>query len=411
MKILIVDDREAKVHRLVSALKTCPSLSADNILVAHCANDARRLLRTASIDLLVLDILLPLRENDTPTIDTSLTLLQELTEEDFYRKPDYILGLTAYPDAASIAEPRFKEWLWTLVHYDETSDEWIAPICNAISYISKTRNFSNRKHYETDLCIVTALDDPELTAVHRIPWRWDAPEPLDDTNFVRRGRIVMPGAEFSVVSASAARMGMVATALLSASLASHYKPRFMAMVGICAGIVNKTRLGDVIFADPTWDWQSGKRIYDKGVSRFAIAPHQLDVPEFLRVRAKQFSGEVKAFAEIRREFPNYPGHELRMLLGPVASGSVVLADGQVVEEIRQQHRSLLGIEMESYGMFAACASAAAPRPTAFALKSVCDFADQDKDDTMQAYAAYTSAAALRVFMERYLGEIIELAGT
>jgi nucleoside phosphorylase len=82
----------------------------------------------------------------------------------------------------------------------------------------------------------------------------------------------------------------------------------------------------------------------------------------------------------------------------------------VVDEIKLQHRSLLGIEMEAYGLFAAAASAEFPRPTPIAIKSVCDFADEDKSDEFQAYAAYTSARALGGFFERYMHEIGDFAG-
>jgi nucleoside phosphorylase len=67
-----------------------------------------------------------------------------------------------------------------------------------------------------------------------------------------------------------------------------------------------------------------------------------------------------------------------------------------------------GIEMEAYGLYAAAAQSGSPRPTAFALKSVCDFADEQKDDKWQAYAAYTSAEIFRTFAERYFTEIRQL---
>ena len=39
------------------------------------------------------------------------------------------------------------------------------------------------------------------------------------------------------------------------------------------------------------------------------------------------------------------------------------------------------------------------------LKSVCDFADPDKDDDFQAYAAYTSANLLWAFLKQYMNEL------
>jgi hypothetical protein len=48
------------------------------------------------------------------------------------------------------------------------------------------------------------------------------------------------------------------------------------MCGICAGVKGKVNIGDIVFADPVWDYQSGKFIKEDGVAKFSISPHQLD---------------------------------------------------------------------------------------------------------------------------------------
>lgn len=77
--------------------------------------------------------------------------------------------------------------------------------------------------------------------------------------------------------------------------------------------------------------------------------------------------------------------------------------------IVQQRRDLVGVEMEAYGLVAA-AQGGSIKPTAFVVKSVCDFASSLKNDNFQEYAAYTSANAMRVFFEHYMHEIYALAG-
>lgn len=228
---------------------------------------------------------------------------------------------------------------------------------------------------------------------------------MDDMTFVRRAVLQVGAKDYSIVAAAAPRMGMIATALLSAKLITRFRPRLIVMVGICAGVREKVNLGDVIFADTSWDWQSGKRVRDKENAEFAMDPHHLPAHEFLRSRAKQLQVDRASFAQIRADWPNPPAHDLRLHVGPVASGSAVLADGQTLTQIREQQRTLLGVEMEGYGLFAAAATADHPAPLAMVIKAVCDFADPDKNDEMQAYAAYTSANSLRLFLERYLPDI------
>ena len=194
---------------------------------------------------------------------------------------------------------------------------------------------------------------------------------------------------------------MVTTAILSAKLISLLRPKLIVMCGICAGVRQKVRLGDVLLADPAWDFQSGKRVKDEGNSSFSMAPHQLSVPAIVRTCVQQLQTDRTSLATMSASFgTDMPGIS-QIIVGPVASGSAVLADGEVIQEIKSQHRELIGVEMEVYGLYAAAEAASSPKPKAFALKAVCDFADPDKQDGVQRYAAFASANVLRLLLEKF----------
>jgi nucleoside phosphorylase len=63
---------------------------------------------------------------------------------------------------------------------------------------------------------------------------------------------------------------------------------------------------------------------------------------------------------------------------------------------------LLSIEMESYGVYAAASEFRILQPLPISLKAICDFADENKDDAHQEYAAYTSAAVTCALVEKFL---------
>lgn len=196
-------------------------------------------------------------------------------------------------------------------------------------------------------------------------------------------------------------MGMVSTALRAASIIQLLRPRLLAMCGICAGVQGKVRVGDVLLADPAWDFQSGKRVRDKDNSKFSIAPHHLYPPTLVRTHIEQLSGDTEGLMKISADYDSEAPNAIRVKIGPVASGSAVLADGLVIEEIKNQHRELLGIEMEAYGLYAAGHASSRPQPLTFAIKGVCDFADPDKKNDHQRYASYASANVLRLLMEKF----------
>ena len=96
----------------------------------------------------------------------------------------------------------------------------------------------------------------------------------------------------------------------------------------------------------------------------------------------------------------------RLLLGPIATGAGVVADSNYVKTIVEQQRKVLGIEMEIYGFYYAAENSCEPKPKYFALKSVCDFANESKNDDLQRYCSYMSAGVLEQLVIRHIKDIM-----
>lgn len=406
MRILIVDDFQSKYDRFIAGLELVGISRADIMLVTN-ANDARDCLENTAYDLMVLDVVLPLRAGDAPRDQNSIDLLIELASSDSLLRPRQIVGITAHDELVSKVAPIFKERLWTVVSYKEGQDEWIKQLLNCAVYLLGGADRGLARKPGVDLAIVCALHTPELAAVLQLPWDFKPARPIDDHTFVHDGKFLSDNSAYSVVAVAAPRMGMVSTALTAAKVIEILRPRCIVMIGICAGVKGKANVGDVILIDPCWDWQSGKRVRDKDDNAtFSVAPHQLDVPSMVRSHVEQLRADSEALNGISNKWKGDLPGKLRVVIGPVASGSAVLADGQVISEIREHNRELCGIEMEAYGLYAAARIAPNPQPIAFALKAVCDFADSDKDDKHQSYAAFTSANVAALLFERYAGRLL-----
>jgi len=402
VRILIADDQTRRYKRFIDALVAI-GLTREQIDIVPSANDARDRLAMTRYDLLILDILLPRWSEGDPETRHSLDLLLELHEGEGYYRPSHILGITADRNVADEVAENFEEWTWTVVTYSESNDDWVNCAVNCVRYVinDTKRSAEEAPKHGVDLAIICALEKPELEEVLKLPWNWTASRPLDDVTFVHDGKFQVDGRTITVSATFAPRMGMVSTALRSAALIAILRPRLIAMCGICAGVKGKVNLGDVLLADPAWDFQSGKRVRDKKNSIFSISPHQLPAPTLLRTHVEQIRGDFAALTKISTDFGSDFSGATRVVVGPVASGSAVIADGAVINEIKAQHRDLIGLEMEIYGMYAAAYGASKPQPLPFALKAVCDFADPDKEDKNQRYAAYASANVLRLLMERF----------
>lgn len=403
MKILIVDDNRAKWLKLIPALAQL-GINRSEIQVAECASDARRHLENDIFDLLILDLQLPEYLEGNPNLQPVKDLLDDLSENDNYIRPNMIVGFSAYQEYIDEIQSIQSAGAMVFHRFDESSDEWIEGILNAARFcIQQQKNIAASAIDSVDVCIITALYDPELRAVLNLPWNWKEPEPIDSATMIRRGSFLSNGNTYSVIAANASRMGMVASTAIATKLIACCKPRFVVMSGICAGVRGKTNYGDILLANPSWDYQCGKRLSNSEGSAFYIAPHQLHVKESIETRLLELGRDATLLRGIKDSWQgDKPDAELKILSGPVGCGSAVLADQSIIEElIRGQQRNLLGIEMEAYGIYSAANSSSDPSPFFFCVKSVCDFADNQKDDKYQKYAAYTSAAIVKVFFEKY----------
>ncbi|MFZ1220509.1 MAG: hypothetical protein WAO00_14540 [Chthoniobacterales bacterium] len=104
-----------------------------------------------------------------------------------------------------------------------------------------------------------------------------------------------------------------------------------------------------------------------------------------------------------------PSSRLKMMLGPVGSGSSVIANPSIIAELQSHQRKLVGIEMETYGVFYAARNATIQTPSAISIKSVSDFADAQKGDEFRAYAAFTSARYMYEFVIDSIAPAVALA--
>ncbi|HNP84286.1 MAG TPA: hypothetical protein PKN47_22720 [Nitrospira sp.] len=404
LKILIVEDQPQKLERVLSALQDVVTPESAHVESARDATSAKRLLRDAQYDLLVLDIALPDRQDSQPKKDGGILLLDEVLRRDIYKTPRHIVGLTGYQDILDTSGPKFAEDLWLILLYEPSSDAWIEQLQRKVRHILLTEQKSpTTSDYLTQLCIVTALQDPELKAVLRLPWSWQKRQLQNDTTIYHRGYYTRDGRTHDVVAAAAPRMGMTWAAALSMKMISVFRPRYIAIVGILAGMRGQCELGDIVVADPGWDYGSGKYLRKDDGNQFEIAPYQIALNSSIRGKLSSLAQEGEVLDEIRHGWQgNSPKTILKMHLGPVGSGAAVLADSTICEDVKKQHRKVIGIDMETYGVLAAAEESQTPQPKAFAIKSVSDFADHEKNDDFREYAAFTSAMCLKLFAERFL---------
>lgn len=405
MKVLVVEDNNEKYNRIHAVLEQA-GLATGDITHAIAAAPAFEHLRLTQFDLMLLDVNIPRRLGQASHRGGGLELLRELGRETELRRPTYIVGLTAFEDVVAEFGSAFEEQLWSLVHYQESSDQWISQLLVKVNYIqaaNRSRNFSDGQTYGCDLAIITALDTVEFDAVQRLHLGWEALRLQHDETRYLSGSISTATGTKSIIAAAAPRMGIAASAVLSAKVIHQFRPRYIAMVGICAGRPDKVSIGDLIIADPTWDWGSGKLITENGEPKFLPSPHQLDLDPDTAALLKNLGKDANLLNEVRHSTTGTkPKTELSAHVGPLVSGAAVVAHKPTFDSLLAQHRGILGVDMEVYAVAAAALGSAKPRPKFLVIKGVSDFADENKVDDFQQYAATASANFLIMAARQFL---------
>lgn len=403
IKILLVEDNQAKLKAVLTGLFQVNGVGDDCIHKARDVQEAKLKLKSEHYDLMILDISIPLTSDLDPNPEGGNLLLDEILARDIYHKPREVIGLTAFSEVKLSSEAKFGNELWSVLHYSATNDDWLHQIQRKIKHIiANKKSADSVSVYSADVCLLTALYRPELTAVLSLPWGWESLTIEGDPTEYYLGSFTTSSQRMTVVAACAPRMGMPAAAVLAMKMIMTFKPKYLAMTGITAGVEKKVLLGDIIAADPSWDYGSGKRTSGEDGPVFESAPHQLGLDTLMRGKLHKFSRDAQQLNAVRLGWPIANQQLLSLHVGPLASGASVLEDPEITESIQGQHRKLLGVEMEAYGVFAAANEAPYPQPSVIVLKSVCDFANADKNDGHQEYASYTSAKAFQLFAEQYL---------
>ena len=407
IRVLILDDDSAKADRVRECIESIPEILADDILIAKDLIEARDFCQRHLFDLLILDLRLPNRYGDTPQDMAGCEFIKELNASTTLLRPYHIIGLTAYEEILEKADPFFENDLWRIIKYDTRKNSWHKQLASKLQYLvtsKKTLLATNSSRHMYDLGIVTALHVPEYQSILDLPAEWVEIRHPNDPTIYHKGCFRNGEKKLSVIAACAQQMGMPAAAVLSSKLITQFRPRFLAMSGIAAAVKGgDAKLGDILIADQSWDYESGKHKITDNKQFFEPDPRSIP----LSVDVKEWLLHLQAQKYFTSDIQNawrggMPEGTLKVHIGPIASGAAVIQDESIVAHIKAHSRKLIGLDMETYGVFFAAENCTQPRPIPISIKSVCDFADKDKSDQHQAYAAFTSAQYLFRFASQYL---------
>lgn len=252
-------------------------------------------------------------------------------------------------------------------------------------------------NYRTDVALLSVTTTEFKAVTHFHDWR--AKTFVGDDQIYDVAEFERDGKTHTLVHAKISEMGMTAAAATAMKVIYQFRPRYLIMVGIAAGVVKEEledqRYGDVIVADVVWNYSAGKFVSpDMAEIRYG------NMGFLPRSTSESIPEEIMPYLRKAARSEENPCH---VYIGPMACGSTVVANRELLEkQIYTQYQHTAGLDMESYAVVYAANHADDPRPAPIIIKSVCDFADSGKSDDYQRFAAYSSCEFAKFLYEKIL---------
>lgn len=408
MKILIADDSSEKIATIIGVLKKLPEHSMLEIDYELDLLGAKKRLMQTFYDLLILDLNMPIELGETPDMTAGVDFIDEIMATECVKKPLDIVVLSAFDASLQSFKNQVEKSGFVALHYDEMATGWHDVLHSKVSHLMDCH--LQRKYIprlpRCDILVVTAVP-VETNAVLLWGYKWAELSVEDDPTKYRYTQIDSGGKQISIIHVQLPEMGMTPAATIVSKAVMHFNPQYIIMPGIAAGVEKSVQIGDIMVATEVWDYSSGKyeEVTEDEPKKVKLSPDPKHISMPTVVSNKLgFIDYADVLKGIRLAYSgNAPSHELNIHFGQMACGPTVVASEEIVnEQVLAHARKALGLDMESYGVYYAAQATTSSGVCAIVAKSVCDFADKNKGDKDQQYAAYTSAQFVKYLIESVL---------
>lgn len=412
MKVLIVDDTQEKIVEIRRVLKGYVE-EPDDVPICGCIRDALKMCAQTRYDLVILDLFIPYKSGEDPDPTNAQNFLKVIKEDDDYICPVFVIGITRAQDLTGY-KSFFEAETMQVLNYADNDDTWKGQLSNRLAYLTGVkRKLGITYEYDYDVAIINALQAPEHEMMKRTlggDWQEVMLDDDETTTYYETVLTSKTGGRVRCISCYAPQMASIASAALTTKMILRFHPKYLFMTGICAGLKgNDIGFGDVLVASQVFDGMSGKyKEIDKEDKFpeiiFEPDPRQISLNAAMVNVFNRLKDQKDLLANIKESFEGEkPDTSLCIHVGPMTSVPAVIASEQKIADLKISSRKLIGLEMESYGMFYAAEQAHQLRPKyTVSIKSASDLADKDKTDKYQPYASYTSAALMKHVIEKEL---------
>ena len=381
MIILIIEDNLSKLNKIRDHILNTYAEYHPKIDTSENLRDAKRKILSKNYDVVIFDIFLPLKDSSKEAIDISDEILSDFNFSANYNSESIAITKLNIKDISNI--DRFNELGINVIQYNDNDDKWKSCLDYKINKVISKITY--------DFIIFCALSE-ERNAYK------DTECDIGESRIIKGlDCLEVDVAEFKGLCIVPSRMGLVNMAITATKAIEYFQPKLVVISGICAGVQGSSNYLDVIVGNPCWEYDVGKHTEEK----FKIEPYQISIDDDVQTELKKLSENNEILKHIKQNLYDKPLQNSIIKIAPIASGSAVIADKQIMVLISEQHRKLSGIEMEMSAVYASAKSSLS-KPKFFGAKTVVDLGDSQKNDDYHKTGCILSARFIVSYLKEYL---------
>lgn len=380
VKILISEDNDKKLAEICEFIRSLEMAGLEILTAKTMAEFSSKL--EPDVAVCVIDIRIPAYDGGNAD-QNGLGILQHI--ESSANTQTQLLAISSYPEEFEGIRPNFERLGCVLADFAE-KDIWQSAL--------KTLIVQSKSQEKFDFLIFAALRKERapytaMTELEGQPVSRDGINRLDVRIGKKSGAIIeLP------------RMGVVDAAIFAAKYIDRYTPTLVAMSGICAGFSDRAELGQLLVAEISYEYQTGKWTDDG----FESEPYQSTISQSLRTVVREIIEDEGLVSELENGWRKVrPSTTPDPKLAIFTSGSAVIASESYMDQISQLHRKVSGLDMEIFGVHRA-SQLAEKTPDVLCAKVVVDLANSSKDDKIQDYGCFVSSRFIVKAIKRYFNQ-------
>lgn len=365
MKVMLIEDNDRK-RREISSHLISKGISEKDIIVAKTMTDFASLL-SADIGLFVIDFYLPSLDGGEAK-KNGKEILQTIIKSG--KNNSLLVAISSYPDEFPELRADYQANGCILSDFNDKKT-WKSTLDHLVIQLKKDKRF--------DFLIFCALKE------ERSPYAL----------FSEAQRINIAGIDcltFEVEGKKGAaillpQMGLVNAAITASRCIERFRPKLVAMSGICGGFEFNANLGQLLISSMVYEYQSGKWSEDG----FINEPYQVSTDHMTMVKLDDLIESEGLLASLEEGFsgrkPDVTSEPKKAVF---TSGSAVIADQKFLNQISSIHRKVSALDMEVFAIHRA-AELSPNKPPCICAKVVVDLCGKEKNDEFHSYGNHISA--------------------